>query len=149
MSHSLLVVDDEPAIQRMLQRRGEREGFSVISALTLREGLRRAVEDAPDIILLDMSLPDGMGSELIAQLRAEPRTRRIPVVVWSALDRSEIREKVMRAGAVAYVHKNDLTMLMITLRAMSRGSQMGVTKSRSLEADEELFALAPLRFAKK
>src|ERR1041384_2722011 len=127
MSQTLLVVDDEPAIQRMLRKRDEKDGFRVIGALTLREGLSRAIQDAPDIILLDMSLPDGMGSQLLKQLQAEPRTRRIPIVVWSGLDREETREKVLRAGAVAYVHKNDVTMLMITLRAMSRGSQTKLT----------------------
>ncbi|MDF3071660.1 MAG: phoB [Polyangiaceae bacterium] len=143
MSQTLLVVDDEPAIQKMLHKRGEKDGFQVIGALTLREGLRRAVEDAPDIILLDMSLPDGMGSQLLKQLQAEPRTRHIPIVVWSGMDRTETREKVLRAGAVAYLHKNDMTMLMVTLRAMSRGSQTRVIGSRQIDYEDALDDLAP------
>ncbi|RYZ09066.1 MAG: response regulator [Myxococcales bacterium] len=149
MSQTLLVVDDEPAIQRMLQKRGEKEGFHVLGALTLREGLSRALKDAPDIILLDMSLPDGMGSQLLKQLQAEPRTRRIPIVVWSGLDRDEVREKVLRAGAVAYLHKNDVTMLMVTLRAMSRGSQSGLTRSREIAYEDALDDLAPRGFGRK
>lgn len=149
MSQTLLVVDDEPAIHRMLQKRGAKDGFHVVGALTLREGLCRAIEDAPDIILLDMSLPDGMGSQLLKQLQAEPRTRRIPIVVWSGLDRTEIREKVLRAGAVAYLHKNDVTMLMVTLRAMSRGSQTAVTRSREVDYEDALSELAPGLFARK
>jgi DNA-binding response OmpR family regulator len=141
MSNTLLVVDDEPAIQRMLKKRAEKDGFHVLGALTICEGLRRAIDDAPDIILLDMSLPDGMGSQLLEQLQAEPRTRRIPVVVWSGLERSETRDKVLRAGAVAYLHKNDVTMLMVTLHAMSRGSRTQVAGSRSVGYEEALLAL--------
>jgi DNA-binding response OmpR family regulator len=148
MSETLLVVDDEPAIQRMLKKRGEKDGFHVLSALTLSEGLRRALEDAPDIILLDMSLPDGLGSQLLQQLQAEPRTRGIPVVVWSGMERSETRDKVLRAGAVAYVHKNDLNMLMVTLRAMCRGSQT-MASSRSMDYADALLALAPGRVSLK
>lgn len=141
MSNTLLVVDDEPAIQRMLKKRGEKDGFHVVGALTLCEGMRRAIDDAPDIILLDMSLPDGLGSQLLEQLRAEPRTRSIPVVVWSGMERSETRDKVLRAGAVAYLHKNDVTMLMVTLRAMCRGSQTVMKSSRSVDYEEALLAL--------
>jgi len=149
MGQTLLVVDDEPAIHRMVQKRGAKDGFDVISALTLREGLQRALQDAPDIILLDMSLPDGMGSQLLKQLQAEPRTRRIPIVVWSGMERSEIREKVLRAGAVAYLHKNDVTMLMVTLRAMARGSQTGVAGSREVEYEAALNELAPRLFSRR
>jgi len=141
MSNTLLVVDDEPAIQRMLRKRGEKDGFHVVGARTLCEGMRRALEDTPDIILLDMSLPDGMGSQLLEQLQAEPRTRHIPVVVWSGMERSETRDKVLRAGAVAYVHKNDVTMLMVTLRAMCRGSRTVVTSSRAVDYEDALLAL--------
>lgn len=136
MSATLLVVDDEPAIQRMVQKRGEKDGFRVICALTLRDGLQRVMDDMPDVVLLDMNLPDGIGSQLLTQLKADARTRGIPIVVWSGVQCPEAREQVLRAGAAAYVQKNDLALLMVALTAICRGSQTTLFARSGHDEDE-------------
>lgn len=128
-SPTLLVVDDEPSVQKMVQKRGEKDGFRVLSALTLRDGFCLAVDERPDVVLLDMGLPDGLGSQLLKRLKADARTRRIPIVVWSGRQNPELKGQVLQAGAAAYVSKSDLATLMVTLRAIARVSDSsGVVK---------------------
>ncbi len=138
MTPTLLVVDDEPCVQRVVERRGEKEGFRVLPALTLREGLRLAIDEQPDIVLLDMSLPDGVGSQLLQQLKSHPRTRHIPVVVWSGRDTPDMKREVLRAGAVAFLSKSDFAMLTVTLRILARGHEpSGIVRSVEPVADSE------------
>jgi DNA-binding response OmpR family regulator len=144
-SPTLLVVDDEPSVQKMVQKRGEKDGFRVLSALTLRDGFCLAVEERPDVVLLDMGLPDGLGSQLLKRLKADPRTRRIPIVVWTGRQNPDIKGQVLQAGAAAYVAKSDLATLMVTLRAIARISEASGVLKVSPVSDSDSGTIAPPR----
>jgi len=98
----LLVVDDEPDIANLIRRYFEKAGYSVEIAHTANEAYRFARELHPDLITLDISLPDANGFTVLEWLKSDSSTARIPVVVLSVVDDSA-RGKLL--GAVDYLSK--------------------------------------------
>jgi two-component system KDP operon response regulator KdpE len=98
----ILVIDDEPQIHRFLGPALEASGFAVETALTAREGLRLAASRAPEVILLDLGLPDMDGQVVLRQLRAFSA---VPLLVLSARDREAEKIAALDAGADDYVEK--------------------------------------------
>ncbi len=82
--HCVLLVEDDEQVGRLMQRLLGHEGYRVLRARTLREARAQLSQRSPDAVLLDLKLPDGDGLELVAELRAQPATRSVPVVVVSA-----------------------------------------------------------------
>ncbi|MFN8634965.1 MAG: response regulator [Chloroflexota bacterium] len=90
-----LVVEDDPATREMLRRMLEREGWTVQEAASGRLGLERVAASPPDLILLDLMMPDLDGFGFVERLRASPAWRSIPVLVVTARDlTSEERQKL-------------------------------------------------------
>lgn len=102
MSRFILVVDDEPAIRELLRFHLTKDGFEVVTAADGREALKLAREHRPDLILLDLMLPDVDGFELCRTLRAEST---VPIVMLTA--RKEDVDKILglELGADDYVTK--------------------------------------------
>jgi two-component system KDP operon response regulator KdpE len=98
----ILVVDDEPQIHRFLAPALEAAGFVPLRAATAAEGLRLAAERHPDLVLLDLGLPDMDGTQAIPRLRAFSA---VPIVVLSARDREAGKIAALDAGADDYVEK--------------------------------------------
>jgi two-component system KDP operon response regulator KdpE len=98
----ILVVDDEPQIQRFLKPSLVVSGFEVIPATTGRQALRLATSEPPDAILLDLGLPDMDGKEVIEQVR---RRSDVPIIVLSARDREAEKIAALDLGADDYVNK--------------------------------------------
>lgn len=88
----LLVVDDEPHIGVLLRLQFERRGYRLTVARSLAEARRALAAGRPDVILLDLHLPDGLGLELLGELRHSDATRHLPVLVLTA----EGDERVLR-----------------------------------------------------
>lgn len=84
MSLKILVCDDEPHIVHVVASKLRNAGFEVLSASNGREGLDLALDQLPDLIFTDYQMPLLSGLELCAKLRADERTRHIPVVILSA-----------------------------------------------------------------
>jgi two-component system KDP operon response regulator KdpE len=98
----VLVVDDEPQIQRFLKPSLTAAGYDVVSATDGGEALKAAATQAPDVILLDLGLPDMDGKEVIAQLRTWSK---VPIVVLSARDREVEKIAALDLGADDYINK--------------------------------------------
>jgi two-component system, OmpR family, KDP operon response regulator KdpE len=98
----VLVVDDEPQILRFLQPALEASGYAVLHAGTGSEAIRAAANAAPDIVVLDLGLPDMDGKEVLKQVR---RFSKIPVIVLSARDAEAEKIEALDAGADDYVEK--------------------------------------------
>ena len=94
----ILLVEDNEMNRDMLSRRLERKGFSVSIALDGAEGLSKARSDAPDLILMDMSLPVIDGWEATRQLKADEATRRIPVIALTAHAMASDEQKARESG---------------------------------------------------
>ena len=94
----ILLVEDNEMNRDMLSRRLERKGYTVTLALDGAEGLQKARAEAPDLILMDMSLPVMDGWEATRQLKADEATRRIPIIALTAHAMSSDEEKARAAG---------------------------------------------------
>ncbi len=102
---TILLIDDDAAIRKVLGRRLEGQGFHVVGAEDGEEGLRTAEAVLPDLILLDVMMPKMKGREVCAILKANPRTKEIPVIFLSALGLADHISAGMRLGADDYVVK--------------------------------------------
>ena len=101
-AYAVLVVDDEPEMRRLVQTTLSTDGFRVIEAETVKRALVEAASHKPDLILLDLGLPDGDGKDVVRGIR---RWSNVPIVILSA--RSEEQQKIaaLDAGADDYVTK--------------------------------------------
>ena len=122
MSGLILIVEDERDLVATLEYALEREGFRTRSAYTGRQALEIAVtEPAPDLVLLDLMLPDMSGTQVCQQLRAGERTRAMPVIMMTAKAEEVDRVVGFEVGADDYVVKPfSLRELMLRIRAVLR-----------------------------
>ena len=115
----ILLVEDNEINRDMLARRLERRGFEVIIAGDGGEAMARAAAEAPDLILMDMSLPVLDGWEATRRLKAAPATRPIPVIALTAHAMAGDREKALEAGCDDYDTKPvDLPRLLEKMQAL-------------------------------
>ncbi|GAB4207530.1 MAG: response regulator [Roseiflexaceae bacterium] len=98
----ILLVEDNEMNRDMLSRRLERRGHELLIATDGQQGLELARNGAPDLVLMDMSLPVLDGWEATRQLKADPQTSAIPVIALTAHAMSGDREKAMEAGCDDY-----------------------------------------------
>jgi two-component system, cell cycle response regulator DivK len=98
----ILLVEDEEMNRDMLSRRLERRGYQVVIAVDGGQGLRLARSEAPDLILMDMSLPVLDGWQATRQLKAAPTTQAIPILALTAHAMAGDREKALEAGCDDY-----------------------------------------------
>ena len=100
----ILVVDDEANIRQLLQYNLQLDGHNVIVAVDGEDGLRK-VSEKPDLILLDVTMPRLDGLQTCVKLKANPKTRSIPVFMLTAKSQLMDAEKAFRAGADDYLTK--------------------------------------------
>jgi two-component system KDP operon response regulator KdpE len=119
-----LVIDDEPQIRRLLRVTLEANGYSVIDAATGRDGIVQAAQGRPEIILLDLGLPDMDGVAVLQRIR---EWSQVPVIVLSVRDREHDKIAALDAGADDYVTKPfGSGELLARLRTTLRRSQPAV-----------------------
>ena len=107
----ILVVDDDELIQELVKIVLEGEGYVVGQALD-GAGMRKQLQVAkPDLIVLDVLLPDADGRELLAELKRDPKTAAIPVLLWSGRYRDSDREIALELGAEDFFEKGPATEL--------------------------------------
>ena len=115
---TVLVVEDERRMRRFLWEALSDQGFRVAEAVTVAQAERMAVEKRPVAILLDLTLPDGDGLDLLRRLRERSRT---PVIVLSGRDQEQDKVTALDAGAVDYLTKPfGINELMARLRVALR-----------------------------
>lgn len=98
----LLIVEDNEMNRDMLSRRLQRRGFTTIIAVDGGAGVAMARSEAPDLILMDMSLPVIDGWEASRQLKADPATAAIPIIALTAHAMTSDRDKALQAGCNDY-----------------------------------------------
>ncbi len=102
----ILIVDDVPVNIAMVQALLKSEGYELVSAESGAEALQSVEEQIPDLILLDIQMPDMDGYEVCKRLREEPETEGIPVIMFTATEHeSEAKAKGLRTGANDYITK--------------------------------------------
>lgn len=116
-SRAVLVVEDDPEINELVGAYVQIAGFDYQSALTGEQAVTKAQTTQPSLIVLDIMLPDFDGFEVVRRLKNADGTRKIPIVMLTALDRDEYRQKGKDSGAVEYLTKPfDPDKLLATIR---------------------------------
>ncbi len=116
---TILLVEDNELNRDMLMRRLQRKGYDVLVAVDGAEGVRKAGAAAPDIILLDMSLPVLDGWEVARRLKSAAATRAIPIIALTAHAMAGDRDRALEAGCDDYDTKPiDLPRLLAKVQAL-------------------------------
>jgi CheY-like chemotaxis protein len=101
----ILIVEDNNDSRDLLAKFINRLGYDAIEADSGKEAIGKAFEVHPDLILMDISLPDITGDKIIARLKADPATRDIPVIITTALLERTARNHALHAGAAEILEK--------------------------------------------
>ena len=142
----ILIVDDEPHLLRALVLNLRARGYNVTTATTGKDAIEQVTDLPPDIVVLDLGLPDRDGLAVIGELRS--REPRLPVIVLSARTSGQDKVAALDLGAVDYVTKPfDMNELIARLRALHRraGTTADATTIAVGEHDRPLEAHRPGR----
>lgn len=104
--YRILAIEDDPIIRRLLQQSMTSEGFECVTAPSIAEGLAACERSKPDLVLLDVNLPDGDGIATCRKIKADPKLRHIPVLLLTG-EASDVDHRVdgLEAGADDYILK--------------------------------------------
>jgi len=105
MAPVVLVVEDEPAIQELISVTLARHGHTVRRSATAQEAAQAVADELPDLILLDWMLPDGSGPAFARKLRAEARTREVPIIMLTARAGEDDKVQGLQSGVDDYMTK--------------------------------------------
>src|SRR5437879_10906738 len=106
---NVLFIEDDPAVAEMYKLKLELDGYRVTVAKSGEEGLDHAKSQVPDIVFLDIRLPKMDGFAVLEELRADPDTTDIPVVILSNYSEQELVERGLNLGALEYLIKSETT----------------------------------------
>ena len=115
----ILVVDDDPVILRLIEVNLDLEGFDVVTASRGEDAIVKAAETSPDLILLDLMMPEMSGWELAERLQKQESSAGIPIVFLSARTQDDDRRRGEELGVAGYVTKPfDPADLVATIRKL-------------------------------
>jgi CheY-like chemotaxis protein len=103
----ILIIEDDPLMSRMYQKIFTFEGYEVMVSMNGEEGIKKASEIIPTLILLDIMMPKMNGLEVLKILKSDEKTKKIPVVVLTNLSGQQDAEKALSLGAVKYMIKSE------------------------------------------
>ena len=107
---SVLIIEDDEFLAKMMSRMLEEDGITCLLAGNGREGLKKAQSGNPQLIILDIILPDLDGFSILSKLKAGKATQRIPVIIISNLGQEEDVQQGLELGAKDYIVKSDLSL---------------------------------------
>jgi two-component system alkaline phosphatase synthesis response regulator PhoP len=105
MAKKILVIEDDPAISRLVDYTLRHEGYEVVTAANGLEGIRKARNEAPDLVILDVMLPGMDGFEICHQLRSDPDTEQLLILMFSAKAQDVDKNTGLKVGADDYLPK--------------------------------------------
>lgn len=108
--HILLLVEDNPLLVGLYKAAFEKHGINVLFAHDGETGLAVAKEKKPEIILLDILMPGVSGLEMLENLRKDPQTKEIKVIILSIVTENETRQKVEALGVTDYLIKSEMKL---------------------------------------
>ncbi|MDP8233370.1 MAG: response regulator [Candidatus Saelkia tenebricola] len=103
--NKILMIEDEPDQIKLVTLRLEANGYHVLSAVNAQNGIRLAQQEEPDLILLDMLLPDMNGLDVAGVLKKDPGVRDIPIIAMTAVGTPDIEQQCIQAGISGFVRK--------------------------------------------
>ena len=128
----ILVVEDQDSIRRMIEALVQGRGYEVIAVASGVKAIDVATTDPPDLVLLDLMMPGQYdGFEVCRKLRADPGTRKIPIVIITAMDDDGSRRRATEAGATAYYTKPFSPIALLKEIAKATGNLATVRVARA------------------
>ena len=109
MAKKILLIEDERILSEMYKEKFEQEGFEMILSVDAEKGFELAKKERPDLIILDILLPEKDGIFFLEQRMKDPEIASIPVVALSNYDHPEARKKALELGVKEYIIKTDYT----------------------------------------
>lgn len=109
----ILLIEDDSLVVRMYQVKFEASGYEIFIAFNGRQGVEMAREKKPNLILLDILMPEMDGFKALENLKNDPETRPIPVVILTNIGEEKSVEKGLSLGAIDYLIKAKLTPLQV------------------------------------
>src|SRR3989344_7623055 len=110
----ILIIEDDPLMLRMYQKIFKFEGFDVAVAGNGEEGIFITRKEKPTLILLDIMMPKVNGLEVLEKLKADPETKKIPIIMLTNLAGTHDAEKALTMGAVKYIVKSEYDPKQVT-----------------------------------
>ncbi len=108
MQKKVLSIEDDAFLSSLVATKLSENGFAVVTAATGTDGIAKAKNEIPDVILLDLMLPDMGGFDILKELRADETTASIPVIILSNLGGREEIEESVKLGASSYLIKSNV-----------------------------------------
>jgi two-component system cell cycle response regulator len=146
----ILVVDDDPAMTRMLDALLQQEGYERFTACSAEEAIEKAVNESPDLILLDVLMPGMDGFEITRRLKNNLRTMHTPIILLTALGALEDKIRGLQAGADEFLTKPFNTAeLLVRIKSMLRLADLQEQLALRAKTEEQVsgFSLQPPREA--
>lgn len=109
-AQKIMVVEDDKFLMKIYQSKLNKEGFEVVAAHDGEEATTLIPAEMPQLILLDLIMPKKTGFEVLTEIKQNPATAQIPVLILSNLGQSSDVEKGMQLGAVDYVVKSNMSI---------------------------------------
>ena len=104
--YRILLIEDDPILRKLVQRSLSGEGYECMVAASARDGMRSCLRDKPDLVVLDVHLPDDNGIEVCRKIKADEAIRHIPVLIMTGeASAVEFRVEGIEAGAEDYILK--------------------------------------------
>ena len=133
---TVLIIEDEINIRTMIKIALSVEGYTCLEAATVRDGIHIAISSLPDLIVLDLGLPDGDGQRILKRVR---ETSKVPILVLSARHSETDKVQLLMAGANDYVHKpfsvkELIARISVLLRDLTREPGVFVSQQRILRS---------------
>lgn len=110
MAKKVLIIEDDSFLQGLASRKLKADGFEVLNAANHTEAFAALEKEVPSIILLDLLLPEVDGYEILKKVRENPKTKDVPVIVFSNLSEEKDIKKAQDLGIVDFMVKSNFTL---------------------------------------
>ncbi|MHB8104639.1 MAG: response regulator transcription factor [Dehalococcoidales bacterium] len=130
MEKKILIIEDDPATLRLVDYSLKQEGYQIITATNGLDGIRKALGESPDLVILDVMLPGMDGFEICYRLKSEPNTKQLPILMFSAKAQEIDKDTGIKVGADDYLTKPSAPSEIIKHVAKLLALKKGTTKTR-------------------
>ena len=101
----ILIIEDDKFLRELISQKVAKEGYQVTEAVDGEDGAKKAKEEKPDLVLLDLILPGIDGFEVLSSIKEDPTIAQVPVIIFSNLGQKDDVERGLKLGAVDYLIK--------------------------------------------
>ena len=127
----ILIIEDDKFLIKLYSDKLRRQGFEVFESLTGEEGLNRLSVEEPDLIILDLVLPGKNGFDVLKEVKDNPETRDIPVIILTNLGQESDIKRGLDLGAAAYLVKTEFSINQLAEKVKEHLTKAGKNKGKS------------------